>query len=344
MQYYENLTNDEIASLLCLNEADTTLSVDFIEFNESFQKNIPLKQIVSKQHIFIIVFSDDKKSLDFYHSSPGIGTRKASILLKECLEIFKANAQAFLRFSWNHEAMSFCIESKYTDKSYAAKGEKSDKTFRVDRLGSISVSSTALSEVHLYIDGEPNLSPTAIETWNDTIRSIELLLEKGYIEEEFKYNIAITNSIISMIISAFEVYNKKRLLEIEGEGNKPNITNWINKLKKYEEPEKYHNLEGIIKKKLINVQNFDNCKKAYKQCYNIIFGNFIESQKLEKIKEYIDCRHQIIHVYPSLNYLNMENTPNKPPIISNKETAILIKETFNDFINKLHEQTLLLRP
>lgn len=344
MYKYENLTDNDISNLLCRNEASIGLPINLKEFNESFKKNQPLRQVVSKDHIFIILFSDNKKSLNFYHSSPGTGTRKASILFTECLDIFKANAQAILIFSWCPESISFGIASKYTDKSYGARGRKSDKNFRVDRFGNITILSSIISETHFYINGKMNISPTAINTWKDTIKAVELLIEQGYIEDNFKYNVSITNSIISMIISGFEIYNKKRLIEIEGEGSKPNIMKWVKRLKKYDEPEEFHNLEGIIKKKLINLQDFDSCKKAYNQCYNIIFGNIFKSQEIERIKEYIECRHQIIHVYPSLSCLNMAKMPTVPPIISNKETAILIKETFDNFISILHIETLKLRP
>jgi len=108
-------------------------------------------------------------------------------------------------------------------------------------------------------------------------------------------------------------------------------------------PNEQHSLEVILEKRIINFQDFDNCKTTYNKCYNIVFGNIFASQEIDKIREYIGCRHQIIHLYPSLSCLNAEKTPDVEPIISNKKTAELIKETFDSFVSKLHIETLKLR-
>lgn len=249
--------------------------------------------------------------------------------------------EAIIGFSWTPQEISFSINSKNSNLSFGTKGGESDRIFRVDNFGNISESSPNISNIHFYIDGKMNLSPTAIETWNDTIKTVKLLAEKGYLEDEFQYNASITNSIVSMVVSGFEIYNQKRFLEIQGEGIEPNIQNLVDNV--FGKKSNYYSLDfGKIVEK-INFQNFKDCKLAYNKCYGIVFGNFEDSTVLNNLQKYIKCRHQIIHVYPSSTCLNMKELPKEEPIMSNKETANNVIQTFDQFIKKLHVKTTELR-
>lgn len=216
---YENLSDKDIANLLCRSEATAGIPISIQELHDAMTSNIPIKQIVAREHLFIIVFSDDKKTLDFYYSSPAVGTRKASLYTSDVLKVLQSrNMEAIIGFSWTPQEMSFSINSKNSPLSFGTKGGESDKKFRVDKFGNIAEISINTSNLHFYIDGKMNLSPTAIETWDDTIKTVKLIVEKGYLEDEFQYNASITNSIISMVVSGFEIYHQKRFLEIQGEG------------------------------------------------------------------------------------------------------------------------------
>jgi len=350
MTKHENLTDEQISSLLCRNEAAAAIEVTLAELFHALKEKIPIRKIIAGQHVFIIVFSDDQKTLDFYYSVPSSGTRKASLETQKVIEILKLSQnEAIIGFSWTPHELSFGVFSKYSNDSEGVKGNPSDILFRVDKTGNIVQQSSNMSNVHIYKDGKLNISPTAIETWNETINSINILLEKAYKDDDFQYNVAITNSIVSMIISGFEIYTQRRFVELEGEGLSPNIQKLVDKVistRKTTEDEKEKlyatSLDKLVEEK-INFQSFDKCKQAYNSCYNIVFGNMEKSTELEKLKSFIQCRHQIIHVNPSFSCLNMKELPKKDPILSNKETAILMRDHFINFINKLHNKTMELR-
>lgn len=350
MTKYENLSNQDIADLLCRSEATAGINVTLLELNEAMTLKKPLRQIIAGKHIFIIVFSDDKKTLDFYYSSPASGTRKASLNTSDVLKVLQSShLEAIIGFSWTPNEMSFSINSKNSPLSFGTKGGKSDKKFRVDKFSNITEQSINTSNVHFYIDGKMNLSPTAIETWDDTISTVKLIVEKGYLEDYIQYNASITNSIISMVVSGFEIYNQKRFLEIQGEGIEPNIISLVNDViakkskQTYKEELYAYTLEQLVSRKKVNFQNYDICTLAYDKCYDIIFGSFEDSSTLNDLQKYIRCRHQIIHVYPSFTCLNMKEQPKEEPIMSNKETANNVIQTFDKFIKRLHEKTTELR-
>ncbi|MDD3855960.1 hypothetical protein [Sulfurimonas sp.] len=347
---YENVNAKQLSELLCRSEAKAGITVTLPQLYSAMQEKKAVNQVVAGEHIFIIVFSDDKYTLDFYYSSPATGTRKASLNTSDILKVLKSsNMEAIIGFSWTPQEMSFSINSKNSPLSFGTKGGESDKKFRVDKFGNIAEISISTSNLYFYIDGKMNLSPTAIETWDDTIKTVKLIVEKGYLEDEFQYNASITNSIISMVVSGFEIYHQKRFLEIQGEGIEPNIISLVNdaiakKSKQTYKEELYaYTLEELVSKKKINFQNYDICTLAYDKCYGIIFGSFEDSLALNSLQKYIKCRHQIIHVYPSFTCLNMKELPKEEPIMSNKETANNVIQTFDQFIKKLHVKTTELR-
>ena len=152
---YQNLTDEQISSLLCRNEATAAIEVTLSELYHALKAKIPIRQITAGQHIFIIVFSNDQKTLDFYYSVPSSGTRKASIETQKVIEILKLSQnEAIIAFSWTARELSFGVFSKYSSDSEGAKGNTSDTLFRVDKTGNIVQQSSNMSNVHIYKDGK----------------------------------------------------------------------------------------------------------------------------------------------------------------------------------------------
>lgn len=342
MLKFENLSHTEIEKLLNVPESTVGIPISKEECINALENNIPIKQIVAGQHFFLIIFSDDKSKLNLYYSSPGTGTRQVFILKSEVLKFYKSREVCIFSFAWSPHKIKFGIFSKTDSESIMGKETESDRIFRINKLGNISMCSPNVKQVHLYIDGISNASPYAVETWNDTIESINQLIKYGYKKDNYSFNVSITNCIISMIVSAFESYNKKRFLEIEGEGISPNIDSWEKWFKKKSDID--FTLSNIIKEDMINFQNFDKCKDAYKKAYKIGFNEIFDLKDIEQIKKFIKCRHQIVHVSPPFSCLNMKYIPKENPIIATKETVILMRDSFNDFIYILHNETLKLRP
>ena len=95
---------------------------------------------------------------------------------------------------------------------------------------------------------------------------------------------------------------------------------------------------------LVDFQNFKKCKEAYKQGYNLKFGEIGSSgENLNALQKFIEYRHKIIHVSPSLGILNQDKLSNEEPVFPTKATRERAKEFFKIFIENLHKATLTLQ-
>lgn len=165
---------------------------------------------------------------------------------------------------------------------------------------------------------------------------------------------------IAMLVSAYEAYFKKRFVELEKEGWVPNIdellraifsNKWESYKKELEQIAQAENKsivellasgagKGRFKWGAINFQDFDECKRVFKKCYGIRFGEIVESQIIEKVRRFIRYRHEIIDSGRDMTVLNYYELPNKEPIFSTKKILEEARNVFKEFINKIHEATL----
>lgn len=175
----------------------------------------------------------------------------------------------------------------------------------------------------------------------------------GYIHE-----CVLTNLSLSVMVTGFESYLKKRFLELEEEGIEAKIEDLmdsilssreremnISKLLIEEAKEKnISTLKHIVLKKRINFQNLNDIKKAYEKAYNftLISAN-IDDRLIIPIKRFLKYRHKIIHVSPVLGILNQEKLSNEEPVFPNETLKLEALKIFNEFIELFHESTLKLR-
>lgn len=94
-------------------------------------------------------------------------------------------------------------------------------------------------------------------------------------------------------------------------------------------------------KGLINFQNWEDCKKAYKNAYAIKFGEILnlKNDTLENIQRYINLRHKIIHSKKDMTMLNFDRVPPEKPIFINMAFIEQARNDFIEFIEKLHKKT-----
>lgn len=257
-------------------------------------------EIPSGGHLFRLE-RDDNLFLYFFHSSPGTGTRKASIDLKELPSADKV----FMTFTWTLTEVNFYVGPRVKNgKIYSAKGVTSKKQFRVGKDGSIfQVGDQGVEVMGLSVfqGGVPVLQTTALEAWKQTLNATEILAtgesDKGYI-----YEVVVTNLSLAILVSGFEAYTKKRFMELELEGIKPNTVNLINSFFPRKEREagivdildaeaKEQNktiLQLIDERNIINFQSYQKCKLAYNKAYHIKFGELdLHSTTLERLKKFI---------------------------------------------------------
>lgn len=313
--------------------------------------------IPSKGHYFRLD-RDKGFCLNFYHSSPGTGTRLATIDLNN----IKPSNTVFLCLAWSPENISLTVGPKIKGGHLThAEGFPSPRDFSIGKDGQVyEIGDRGVNVMgfEIYQGGKKIIGSSAIQTWKENIQAISIL-ETGHSEEKFIFEVVITNLILSMLVTGFEAYTKRRFLEIEKEGIKPNIDLLLNEfltigeqennlaeiIKKEANQENISTLEYLISKDKINFQNFKQCKSAFSKAYGIKFGEIgLEGRILEKIQQYIKYRHKIIHVSPLTTIHNIEFTPKEEPIFANKELSDKALKDFTSFIDQLHIATLGLRP
>ena len=298
---------------------------------------------------------DSNLMLNFYRSTPGTGTQIATIDLNKLIP----SNNIFLTFTWSPIDIHLYAGTDRINLIDCA-GKPSAKQFRVDatgcvvQVGDIGVRVMGITVIE---NGKKILTTTAIQTWEETISTIEFLL-KGKSDDGFIFESICTNLSIVILVSGFESYCKRRFLELEDEGIQSNFEELAKKfIPKIEgidftqiikdraiasgiSPTKQIVIEGKI-----NFQNYENCKTAFKRGFDIKFSEDfgIKSDEIKLIKDLFKYRHQVIHVSPLNTFppINTERNPGeKPPKNEYAQTGI---DLMNKFIHALHQVTLNLK-
>ncbi|KAF0107657.1 MAG: hypothetical protein FD146_1691 [Anaerolineaceae bacterium] len=314
-------------------------------------------EIPSGQHIFKLE-RDDNFKLNFYHSSPGTGTRVASI---DLAQVHPAeHVQIFL--TWGPNEINLYLGPMVEGgQLVAATGSPASFQLRVGRDGNIyqvGDDGVQVMGISIFQGNQPVLQPTAVDVWKSTLQAIDIL-GTGESKEGFIYEVVVTNLSIVILVTGFEAYTKTRFLELEGEGIQPNVEAIINAF--YSQRERsagaiaildeeaktlnVTTVDLIVSKRVIDFQNYEKCKLAYNKAYGIKFGEMgFANQALEQLQEFLKYRHRIIHISPLQAMLNQAQVPLEEPVFSKKETLQAARKCFDEFINKLHSTTLQLRP
>jgi len=324
-----------------------------------FDKEKPggiILEIPSGGHLFRLE-RDNDLCIHFYHSSPGTGTRVATIDLNNLAPA----PSVFIAFSWTPSEIKLHVGPKISGAELVSvTGIASKRQFRVGKDGrvyQIGDHGVEVMGVSIYQAGQPIIQPTAIEAWGETVKAIDILAT-GQSTEGYIYEVVVTNLTLAILVTGFEAYTKKRFLELEQEGLAPDTGAVIEAFYPKKEREagieallkseamdaKVSVLQHIVSRNAINFQSYKNCKRAYNKGYGIKFGDIgLSGSKLEDLQSYIRYRHRIIHVSPSLGVLNQERVPPEEPVFPKKETAEMAKGCFQEFIELLHQATLALR-
>ena len=183
-------------------------------------------EIPTGQHIFRLE-RDDNFKLNFYHSSPGTGTRVASIDLAQVHPT--EHVQIFLTWGTN-EINLYLGPMVEGGQLVSATGSPASFQLRVGRDGSIyrvGDEGVQVMGISVFQGNQPILQPTAVEAWKNTLQAIDIL-GAGESKEGFIYEVVVTNLSIAILVTGFEAYAKTRFLELEGEGIQPKTEAIIN--------------------------------------------------------------------------------------------------------------------
>lgn len=303
---------------------------------------------------------DPDLNLHFFHSSPGTGTRVANVDIRP----LKGSTKVLIGLVWSPSETRLHLGDlrKDSEQLLTGVGKPSPRQFRVDSSGAICQvgdEGVQVMGISVFEKGRLMLQPTAIEAWNSTVQAIKILLT-GMSPEGYIFEVISTNMTIVMLVTGFEIYCKRRFLELEGEGISPDFNNLAKKFFSSGERERGE-IEAIIQeahaesisatRKIVNqgridFQNYERCKLAFNKGYGIRFGEDIgvSNMLLEEVQRLITFRHKIVHLSPLLGMLNQEQVPPQEPIFPNRQYAEKAVNTFDGFIQGLHRATLRLRP
>lgn len=119
-------------------------------------------QIPSGGHLFRLERTDEL-FLEFYHSSPGTGTRVARIDLSDIV----LSDDVFMAFSWSPREINLHLRSQAEgEQLHSAKGSPSDKQFIVGDDGCVyqlGGEGIDVMGARVYRVGEPTLIPPALD-------------------------------------------------------------------------------------------------------------------------------------------------------------------------------------
>ena len=317
-----------------------------------------LFELVAGAHV-LRLSREDVRWLRGYHSSPGTGTRVATIELAalapaETLHVF---------FCWSPSEFRLAVGQVQGAKLIQVSGGLSQLQLHVDAEGGVWEVGAPGVEVlgaRIHSGGSTVISPPAIELWHSTLFAVDLLLQ-GESAAGYAYEAVLSNAVLSMLITGYETYCQQRFSEIELEGVPPDVERLLQKCgaRAQRIELKRGRLQAVLAAlsktgpcvssaiaDQINFQDFDRCKTAFAAAYGIRFGRDlgVSSQLIARLRRLIKYRHRIVHVSALLGDLNFPDVPPEKPEFSNEAFAEGAKATLDRFIKALHACTLDLRP
>ena len=340
----------EMISIMLRPSGSMTFMCQNYNFGQLLRQVIIFLDIKTGDHIFKII-KDENELISFIHSSPGTGTRISTLNFTRFLKVTNLAWQ----FAWHPNNIIFQIDVDDTFKTpEITYGKKAEFQLRLTENGQ-EISLGSEESIHYYSykeGGQVLLQPTAIQSWDGTKLAIKVILKSAECIDDYLLQIISGNIAISMLVTGMEVYYQRRFAEIEREGfvcdcekvmdtflSREDISNGkkINII--MEAQKRIVPISTIIvRKKIINFQNYEECKKAYNKGYKIIFGKDlgISNKTLEVLQDLISHRHKVIHVSPLESTILTPKSKSKDQINSDKKSYTLIIETFDNFIQALH--------
>ncbi len=315
-----------------------------------------LMQIPSGENLLRLE-RDSNLDLHFFHSSPGTNTRVATVSLNS----LKDSKALRITLVWSLEKIGLCVaDANNPHISVSRIGEPSNRKFRVGADGSvfeIGNKNVEVMELRVRSKGKTILEPIAIETWNNTVKAVEIL-QTGSSSEGYIFENVTTNMAIVMLVTGFETYCKKRFLELESEGIKPDQDSLFREFLSSRERERSLECIGVrrrcggispihklVSDRRIDFGNWEDCKRAYNKGYGIKFGEDLRVQNmaLEELQRLIYYRNRIVHVSPLLGMLNQDKVPPEEPVFANRQYSQNALRICKEFIQGLHKATLNLK-
>lgn len=304
---------------------------------------------VAGRHVFRLE-RDERMRLLFLHSSPGTGTRIATIEMSKLDRA--AGIHVFLL--WAPDSTKLVVGPVPPGSLVEAEGVRSPTQLIVGRSGEVfEVGDVGVSvgSFRAYAGDQLVAEPAAIDAWHDTIRAVKVM-RGGRSDEGFMFEVIQANAIVVMLVTGLETYAEKRFVEVAGEGIPPDLETLridFPRLGGESTPGApavgdESVLDPYVGRPGINFQNYEELKQAFRSAYGIRISALapLSSDDVRDLKSVIRLRHQVIHVSPlqairaGLGTGNLEFT--------NQDYADEAISLVERFVSALHQATLTLRP
>lgn len=323
-------------------------------FDESAGSGVLLEVVVGR--IVFRLWRDETLNLHFLHSSPGAGTRVATVSLEKLRDVPTIGTAVV----WSpEETRLHVLEADNPTRMLTAVGERTGTEVQIAADGSVFEIGSPSIEVmgaRVFEGGTEVLGPTALQVWTETLHAAEILLG-GSSRSGFMFEVVQSNSILVMASTGFETYCEKRFVELEAEGIAPDEGRLAAKFLSVREREsalvagftEEARAEGVsfavkLAQERIDFGNYEGSRRAFAAGYGLRFGVElgVSNRLLEQIQRTINFRHRIVHVSPLLAFLNQTTSPPDDPIFSNRELAESTLRAFDEFVQAFHQATLQL--
>lgn len=184
-----------------------------------------LAEIVTGQVVLRLTHGPSP-AISFIHSSPGTGTRVATVADTE-------SSAVRVWMTWSPAATRLHVGNVPPDAEglRSAEGQQVPWSIRVGTDGQVyrvGDDGVEVTGVRVLVDGELVLGPTAIEVWNELVQSAEVL-GSAVSDLGFTFEVVRTNLTVVVLATGFESYAKTRFCELEGEGIRPAMTPLVNR-------------------------------------------------------------------------------------------------------------------
>ncbi|KAA3653079.1 MAG: hypothetical protein DWP98_00310 [Bacteroidetes bacterium] len=331
-------------------EGTAIFDIKFIGLFENKDNKIKYFELETGKLIYIIE-RDQYQNINFYHSSPGTGTRMASINIDQ----FKPDENFKLFLVWSPKEISLSMGVPNKSNLVHAVGKPSPLQFSIATDGSIISYTNNIHGIEMYVNGKTHFKNSAIESWRFVIKAAKVLMTGSPPKNDYSFIPVVVNMVIVMLVMGFESYSKSRFLELEEEGIKVDFKNLADAFLSRNEKDN-NEIEIIIKdaeilnisptqhfieKRKIDFQNYKKSKLAFKKGLNINFVKDlgIEITLLEEIQDLIQKRHKIVHSSLFMTVFNPDQQ-SSDPVYPTFNLANHFIEIFDLFIQSIHEQTL----
>lgn len=265
-----------------------------------------------------------------------------------------------ITLNWSHEGTTIYVQMA-NDAAYirAVGAPSTERRVFVSEDGVfLSIETTPamdLFDTFIKVQGNVVFGYPAIMVWERVLRASNMVLDHvASIGDDYMLKVLLTNQVLSMLVTGFEVYCEDRFVEMAEEGrtadedllSKKLLTkqakdgNVASEIRDQALRAGIPFIEAFVKDNRINFQSLTECKEAYKAAFGIRFGQMgLPNTVLEQVRRYLHYRHRIIHVSPYIADFN-ESQTDVTPIFAGVELAGSATKVFDTFVKALHARSL----